>query len=87
MDSGFPQVADLRANCSNPALTAPKLPALMGSSRSIYPSAQRWGALASCWGGTIVSVTCGEDTPFVVGAQSSPGAVEPAEAERVSMPI
>jgi len=32
-------------------------------------------------------MTCAEDTPFVVGAQSSPGAIEAAEAERVGVPM
>jgi len=87
MGSGFTQVADFRASCSNPALTAPKVPGLMESLRETYPNVQRWGALGFCWGGKIVSMTCAEDSPFVVGAQSSPAAIEPAEGERVSVPM
>ncbi len=87
MGCGFTQVADFRANCSNPAFTAPKVPGLMESLRDTCHGVQRWGALGFCWGGKIVSMTCAEDTPFVVGAQSSPGAIEPAEAERVSVPM
>ena len=55
--------------------------------RKTYPNVRRWGALGFCWGGKLVSLTCGADTPFVVGAQSSPGAVEPAEAEKVTVPM
>ena len=32
-------------------------------------------------------MTSGEGTPFVVGAQSSPGRVEPTEAEKVTVPM
>lgn len=87
METGFIQVADFGVSCSNPALAAPKVPSLMESLRNTYPDVQRWGALGFCWGGKIVSMTCAQDTPFVVGAQSSLGAIGPAGAERVSVPM
>ena len=34
-----------------------------------------------------MSMTCAQDTTLVVGAQSSPGMIEPAEAEVVSVPM
>lgn len=40
-----------------------------------------------CWGGKVVSITAGANTPFKAAAQSSPAFVDASDAEKVTIPM
>lgn len=42
--------------------------------------------LQYCWGGKVVSLTSGEDTPFKAAAQLHPGLITPEDAAKVTIP-
>ncbi|KAF7197337.1 putative AIM2 family protein [Pseudocercospora fuligena] len=52
-----------------------------------YPSVEGWGSIGYCWGGKMVAVTSGENSPWKVGIQSSPAMVEPEDAKKVTVPM
>lgn len=53
-----------------------------------YPDIKTWGIVGFCWGGKIVSiVSSGKDTLFGAGAEVHPAMVNPADAEKISIPI
>jgi dienelactone hydrolase len=42
------------------------------AAKQAYPSVVSWGALGMCWGGKIVAITSGKDTPFKVTGSAHP---------------
>jgi Dienelactone hydrolase family len=42
------------------------------AAKQAYPSVISWGALGMCWGGKVVAVTSGKDTPFKVTGSAHP---------------
>jgi dienelactone hydrolase len=40
-----------------------------------------------CWGGKVVALTSGADTPFKVSAQCHPGMIDPEDAAKVTIPM
>jgi len=46
-----------------------------------------WGIMGFCWGGKIVSLTCGEGTKFSAAAELHPAMVDPTDAEKIKIPL
>jgi len=51
------------------------------------PTIDAWGAIGLCWGSKIVSLTSGAGSPFAAGAECHPAMVDPADAEKITIPI
>lgn len=61
---------------------------LMPVLKEAYPTVKRWAGMGFCWGGKIVSLnSASPDTPWSDGIQSSPARVDPADAERIGIPM
>lgn len=51
-----------------------------------YPEVEKWALVGLCWGGKIVSLLSGADSPFVAGVQCHPAFVDPKDAESFTIP-
>ncbi|PTU25343.1 hypothetical protein P175DRAFT_0498465 [Aspergillus ochraceoroseus IBT 24754] len=51
-----------------------------------FPSVEKWGAYGLCWGGKVLALSSGPETPFVATAQVHPGRMERADAEPIAIP-
>ncbi len=52
---------------------AADLEVFMKLAKSEWTGVEAWAALGLCWGGKLVAVKSGPDTPFKVSAQVHPG--------------
>ena len=48
---------------------------------------QNWGIIGYCWGGKITSLSSGAGTLFKAAIETSPAMIDPADAEKVTIPI
>lgn len=54
----------------------------------LYPNIKTWAIVGFCWGGKVVSmVTSTPDTKFAAGAECHPAMVDPADAEKIKIPL
>jgi len=63
-----------------------KIPKVLAEVESTYGK-KVWAALGFCWGGKVVALTSGVDTPWKVSAQSHPGMLDAADAAKVTIPM
>ena len=70
-----------------PPAAASKVPTVVQEINKAYPNIKTWGVVGFCWGGKIVSMTSGSDTPFKAAAECHPAMVDPAEAENITIPL
>lgn len=68
-----------------PPSGAAKIPKIITDIEAVYGS-KTWGAVGFCWGGKVVSLTSGPDTLFKASVQAHPGMIDPADAEKISIP-
>lgn len=83
-----------------PELWIPRIPQIIATIEAKYGK-KTWAALGVrrpcnthltsnlfqyCWGGKVVSVTSGPDTPFKVSAQCHAGLIAPEDAAKVTIP-
>ncbi|KAL3458749.1 hypothetical protein BJX64DRAFT_212684 [Aspergillus heterothallicus] len=62
------------------------LKALMAMSKDKFPSVEKWGAYGLCWGGKLVVLNSGLETPFVATGQVHPGRLDTADADSLAVP-
>ena len=74
------------ATSANPADNAKRVGPILKELQKVS-GAEKWGVLGMCWGGKIVSLTSGKDTPFVVAAEVHPAMVDPEEAKDIKIPM
>lgn len=55
-----------------PPTTAKKIPGVLKEIEKQYPDINTWGIVGFCWGGKIVSLTSGSETPFKAAAECHP---------------
>jgi len=73
---------------ANPADAAKKLPQIVAEiNKQTGGTIKNWAVVGFCWGGKIVSLTTGKDTPFKVAAVAHPAMVDPKEAEAITVPF
>ena len=84
---GKAKAAHFRANVGTPPKLVSKTWTIMPELKSKYPEVQKWGAVGFCLGGKVVALTSGPETHFSAAIQSSPGGLDPADAERVTIPM
>ncbi|GAD97479.1 dienelactone hydrolase [Paecilomyces variotii No. 5] len=59
---------------------------LVGSSKITFSRVQKWGAYGLCWGGKVVVLSSGSNTPFAATAQTHPAQIDKADAEKLTIP-
>jgi len=69
-----------------PAKAVEKVPGLIKSFNEFNPNIKKWGAIGFCWGGKVISLTSGAGTKYSASASSSPAMVDPADAEKITIP-
>ncbi|THV70396.1 alpha/beta-hydrolase [Aureobasidium pullulans] len=73
---------------ANPITTVQKIPALVQTiTASSSGSIESWAILGKCWGGKIVSFSCGDGTPFKAAAEVHPSMIDPSDAPGIKIPI
>lgn len=68
-----------------PPTGAAKIAKLLKDIEAVY-GAKTWGAAGFCWGGKVIALTSGEDTPWKATAMAHPGQMDAADAENISIP-
>ncbi|KAJ5885508.1 hypothetical protein N7495_010018 [Penicillium taxi] len=51
-----------------------------------FPSVAKWGGVGLCWGGKVLILASGANTPFVATGQVHPGAMDATDAEKLAVP-
>jgi dienelactone hydrolase len=74
-------------NQANPQKAQKRIPECLKAAEQDNSNIKTWGVIGYCWGGKMVSLASGSGTPFKVGAQTSPAMVDPADAEKISIPM
>ncbi|KAF2717107.1 hypothetical protein K431DRAFT_288856 [Polychaeton citri CBS 116435] len=73
---------------ANPVTTVGKVPgvveAIKAESCGVLGA---WGIVGKCWGGKIVSFSCGESSPFKAAAEVHPSMIDPSDAAGIKVPI
>lgn len=64
-----------------------EIKSLLKHANSTFPSATKWGAIGYCWGGKVASVNSGANAPWSVAVSTSPAMVDPADAEKLTIPF
>ncbi|KAL8790928.1 MAG: hypothetical protein Q9213_000353 [Squamulea squamosa] len=73
---------------NDPHGVATALPGHVKAIQAAYPSIESWGILGYCWGGKVVElVTSSSTNPFTVAAAAHPAMIDPAAAEKISVPF
>ena len=70
-----------------PPKTASRIPGLLKEIEKQYPNIQKWGVVGFCWGGKVVSLTSGDDTPYTAAAECHPAMVDPGDADKIKIPF
>ncbi|KAF4637390.1 hypothetical protein G7Y89_g689 [Cudoniella acicularis] len=68
-----------------PATGIAKIPKILKDIEEKYGE-KTWGAVGFCWGGKVVAVTSGLETPFKAGAQCHPGMIDASDAAKITIP-
>jgi dienelactone hydrolase len=71
-----------------PAGVAQSLPGYVEALKAKHPEIKSWGLIGFCWGAKVVSlITSSASNPFTVAAECHPAMVDPAEAEKIKVPL
>ncbi|RFU31155.1 hypothetical protein B7463_g5170, partial [Scytalidium lignicola] len=71
----------------SPPATAAKIKPYLKEVEKKYSSIKDWGTLGFCWGGKIISLTSGPDTPYKAAVLAHPAMLDPKDAENISIPF
>lgn len=74
-------------NEAAPPKTLSRIPKVLEALKGGQSSATTWGVVGYCWGGKIVNLSSQEGTPFKAAAACHPAMVDPADAEKLTIPI
>jgi dienelactone hydrolase len=70
-----------------PPKAAAKVPVLVKEIEKLYPNIKTWGIVGFCWGGKVVSLVTSGSDKFSAGAEVHPAMVDPADAEKIKIPL
>jgi dienelactone hydrolase len=71
-----------------PPSVAAKVPDYLKAVSEKYPAIKTWSILGYCWGGKVVSlVTASPENSFKAGVEVHPAMVDPADAEKIKVPL
>lgn len=65
----------------------PKVQGIVKDAEEHNSNITSWGMIGYCWGGKLVSLMAGKKTNFSAAVQTSPAMVDPADAEKVQIPM
>lgn len=74
-------------NVAAPPKNLPKLHDIMGVLKKDYPTVTKWGGVGFCWGGKMLSLSGGKDTPFNAIAECHPAMVDPEDGGKLTIPV
>jgi dienelactone hydrolase len=63
-----------------------KTPKIIADIEAAYGKKKSWGAVGFCWGGKVVSLISGPGSSFKASVQAHPGMIDPADAEKITIP-
>ncbi|KAI0850873.1 Alpha/Beta hydrolase protein [Daldinia vernicosa] len=73
---------------NSPPSVAAKVPDYVAVVKAKYPEIKSWAILGFCWGGKVVSLVLSQpDTVFRAGVEAHPAMVDPADAEKIKVPL
>lgn len=72
---------------ASPPDTVSKIPSLVKAAEKYNSAITTWGVMGYCWGGKIAVLCSGKDTLFKAAVQVHPGMVDPADAEKCTIPM
>lgn len=73
---------------ASPPIHLPKVPEIIKDAQKQNPNIKTWGFIGYCWGGKMGSLLAGQDEVlFKAVVQTSPAMVDPADAEKVKVPM
>lgn len=93
--SGFPAdtpekqkaLGDFFAGPANPPATIDKIKnKILPAIKKTYPGVEKWAVLGFCWGGKVTTLLSTEGTPFSASVQCHPAMLDPADAEKLTIP-
>lgn len=70
-----------------PPKAAERVPSLVKEFLKYNSNIKTVGVVGMCWGGKVVSLTSGSNTPFTVAASCHPAMVDPSEAADITVPF
>jgi len=65
----------------------PKVKEIVQAAGDYNSNIKNWGIIGYCWGGKIASLVAGQQTKFSAAVQCHPAMVDPADAEKVQIPM
>lgn len=71
---------------ANPVAGAAKARAYLAAFKAQNPHITTWLAVGYCWGGKVVALTSGADTPWAASAQVHPAMLAPEDAAQIAIP-
>lgn len=74
-------------NQAAPPKALGNIPKVVEAAKKASPNIESWGVIGYCWGGKIVSLSSGSGTLFKAAVETSPAMVDPADAEKVTIPL
>jgi len=70
-----------------PDKTLSKIPGVLKDAEKSSSSIDKWAIVGYCWGGKIVSLSSGKDTPFSAAASLHPAMISGEDAEKITIPF
>ncbi|TVY86539.1 putative AIM2 family protein [Lachnellula willkommii] len=64
----------------------PALRDVVGEGKGRWEGVKAWGAYGLCWGGKVVALSSGPDTPFSASGQVHPGRLATTDATQITIP-
>ncbi|GME49929.1 Dienelactone hydrolase [Neofusicoccum parvum] len=80
------KLGEFFAGPAAPAKTVARIPKVVDAINSQVSGLSSWGILGFCWGGKVTNLSSTEGTKFKAAVSAHPAMVDPADAEKVSVP-
>ncbi|GKT45869.1 putative AIM2 family protein [Colletotrichum spaethianum] len=80
-------LANFFSNTGNPAKAVHRVPEIVEGIKKSSNSIENLFALGMCWGGKVITLCSGENSPFKAVAQAHPAMLDPEEAKSVTVPM
>ncbi|KAF5878781.1 putative dienelactone hydrolase family protein [Botrytis fragariae] len=68
-----------------PNIAIERIPSILKDIEEKYGE-KSWGAVGYCWGGKVIAITSGPDSPWKVSAQLHPGMMDVEDAGKITIP-
>ncbi|KAF7916015.1 uncharacterized protein EAE98_010870 [Botrytis deweyae] len=68
-----------------PNIAIERIPSILRNIEEKYGE-KSWGAVGYCWGGKVIAITSGPESPWKVSAQLHPGMMDVEDAGKITIP-